>query len=93
VDEAIAGHAKRIDVVLYKDWLNGSNGRRPRLPGGQARRAREYSGVEVILTRLHAGGKVLEQEPSWLGWQLQLRRYQSLQNAPCKRYRWIPSPL
>jgi topoisomerase-4 subunit B len=56
VDEAIAGHASKIDVVLYKDGsLSVSdNGR-----GMPVDRHPEEGipGVEVILTRLHAGGK------------------------------------
>jgi topoisomerase-4 subunit B len=56
VDEAIAGHASKIDVVLYKDGsLSVSdNGR-----GMPVDRNPEEGipGVEVILTRLHAGGK------------------------------------
>lgn len=56
VDEAIVGHAKRIDVTLHGDGsLEVSDDGRgmpvdthPKL---------KISGVEVILTRLHAGGK------------------------------------
>src|SRR5438046_8214307 len=59
VDEAIAGHANQIDVILYKD---GSlevidNGR-----GMPTDRHPEFglSGVELIMTRLHAGAKFSE---------------------------------
>ncbi len=56
VDEAIAGHASEIDVVLYKDNSlevrdNGRGMPVDKHPG------EKISGVEVILTRLHAGGK------------------------------------
>ena len=56
VDEAIAGYASKIDVVLHKDGsLSVSdNGR-----GMPVDRHPEQGipGVEVILTKLHAGGK------------------------------------
>jgi topoisomerase-4 subunit B len=56
VDEALAGHANQIDVVLHKDGslTCSDNGRgmpvdkHPEL---------KLPGVEVILTTLHAGGK------------------------------------
>ena len=56
VDEAIAGHASRIDVVLSKDGSitvsdDGRGMPIDKHPG------EKVSGVEVILTRLHAGGK------------------------------------
>ena len=56
VDEAIAGHASQIDVTLYKD---GSlqvvdNGRG--MPT-DIHPEHKLSGVELILTRLHAGAK------------------------------------
>jgi topoisomerase-4 subunit B len=56
VDEAIAGHASKVDVVLYKDGsLQVSDDGRgmpvDKHPG------EKIPGVEVILTRLHAGGK------------------------------------
>ena len=56
VDEAIAGHAKRIDVALYKDGSlevkDDGRGMPVDVHPGE-----KVSGVEVILTRLHAGGK------------------------------------
>src|SRR5579864_3290052 len=56
VDEAIAGFASRIEVILYKD---GSlevidNGRGMPVDIHPEQRV---SGVELIMTRLHAGAK------------------------------------
>ena len=56
VDEAIAGYASKVDVILYKDGsLQVSDDGRgmpvDKHPG------EKVPGVEVVLTRLHAGGK------------------------------------
>ena len=56
VDEAIAGHARRIDVTLYKDGsLEVSDDGRG-MPV-DIHPEQGIPGVEVILTKLHAGGK------------------------------------
>ncbi|MGD7037175.1 DNA topoisomerase IV subunit B [Methylotuvimicrobium buryatense] len=56
VDEAIAGHADNITVVLYKDGsvLVSDNGRGMPV---DIHPEQGIPGVEVILTQLHAGGK------------------------------------
>lgn len=56
VDEALAGHANRIEVILYKDGSLSvlDNGRG--MPVDK-HAEEKVSGVELILTRLHAGAK------------------------------------
>ena len=56
VDEAIAGHASEIDVILFKDASLEviDNGRG--MPT-DVHPEHKLSGVELILTRLHAGAK------------------------------------
>jgi topoisomerase IV subunit B len=66
VDEALAGHAKRIEVTLYKD---GSlevvdNGRGMPV---DIHPIEKVSGVELILTRLHAGGKFSDKNYEFSG--------------------------
>ena len=56
VDEAMAGHAKNIDVVLYKDGSLQVTDDGRGMPV-DLHPVEKISGVEVILTRLHAGGK------------------------------------
>ncbi len=56
VDEAIAGHASTVEVRLHKDGsvTVTDNGRGMPI---DKHKGEKVSGVEVILTRLHAGGK------------------------------------
>ncbi|WP_249962992.1 DNA topoisomerase IV subunit B [Histophilus somni] len=56
VDEALAGHATKIEVILYKDQSLEviDNGRGMPV---DIHPTEKVSGVEVILTKLHAGGK------------------------------------
>ena len=56
VDEALAGHCKKIDVILYNDGslevIDDGRGMPVDIHPKE-----KIPGVELILTRLHAGGK------------------------------------
>ena len=56
VDEAIAGFASRIDVVLHEDGSLSVTDDGRGMPV-DVHPEEKISGVELILTRLHAGGK------------------------------------
>ncbi len=56
VDEALAGYANKIDVVLYKDGSLSVTDNGRGMPV-DVHPQHKMTGVELILTKLHAGGK------------------------------------
>ncbi len=66
VDEAIAGHADRIDVTLHEDnsLEVSDNGRGMPV---DIHPVEKISGVELIMTRLHAGAKFSSKEYDFSG--------------------------
>jgi topoisomerase-4 subunit B len=56
VDEALSGHCKKIDVMLYKDGSVEVSDDGRGMPVDKHPKEK-IPGVELILTRLHAGGK------------------------------------
>ncbi|MFE8072200.1 DNA topoisomerase IV subunit B [Marinobacteraceae bacterium S3BR75-40.1] len=56
VDEALAGHARRVDVVLYEDGALSVEDDGRGMPV-DVHKEEGVPGVELILSRLHAGGK------------------------------------
>ncbi|MFQ6024196.1 MAG: DNA topoisomerase IV subunit B [Acidiferrobacterales bacterium] len=82
VDEAIAGYADRIEIILHKDgsMTVEDNGRG--IPVDK-HKGEKVSGVEVIMTRLHAGGKFSNKNYTFSGGLHGVGV--SVVNALCKR--------
>src|SRR5437868_3906689 len=66
VDEALSGHAKRIDVTLFKDGSLQVEDDGRGMPV-DIHPKEKVSGVELILTRLHAGGKFSDKNYQFAG--------------------------
>jgi len=66
VDEALAGHADRIEVTLYKDGSLSVSDNGRGMPVDM-HPAQNKPGVEVILCTLHAGGKFSDQNYQFAG--------------------------
>lgn len=66
VDEALAGHASKIDVVLHKDGSLSVSDDGRGMPV-DIHPEKKKPGVEVILTTLHAGGKFSDKNYQFSG--------------------------
>jgi topoisomerase-4 subunit B len=66
VDEALAGHAQRIDVTLHKDGSLTVEDDGRGMPV-DVHPKEKVTGVELILTRLHAGGKFSDENYQYSG--------------------------
>ncbi len=66
IDEAIAGYARRVDVTLYKDGSVEVKDDGRGMPVDKHPQLK-ISGVEVVLTRLHAGGKFSDKNYQFSG--------------------------
>lgn len=66
VDEAIAGFASKVDVILHKDGSMSVSDDGRGMPVDKHPKEK-ISGVELILTRLHAGGKFSDKNYQFSG--------------------------
>jgi len=66
VDEALAGHCKKIEVMIYKDGSLEVTDDGRGMPVDKHPKEK-IPGVELILTRLHAGGKFSKDNYQYAG--------------------------
>ena len=66
VDEALAGHCKKIEVTIFKDGSLEVNDYGRGMPVDKHPKEK-IPGVELILTRLHAGGKFSKENYQYSG--------------------------
>ncbi|HEY1991998.1 MAG TPA: DNA topoisomerase IV subunit B, partial [Gammaproteobacteria bacterium] len=66
VDEAIVGHAKKIEVIVHKDGSLSVQDDGRGMPV-DIHPKEKVTGVELILTRLHAGGKFSDKNYQFSG--------------------------
>src|ERR1700733_13181346 len=66
VDEAIVGHAKKIEVIVHKDGSLSVQDDGRGIPV-DIHPKEKITGVELILTRLHAGGKFSDKNYQFSG--------------------------
>ena len=57
MDEAVAGHASRIEIELHEDWCCTVKDNGRGIPVDPHPKFPDKSALEVILTTLHSGGK------------------------------------
>ena len=57
MDEAVAGHADRIDIVMHEDGSVAVSDNGRGIPIDPHPKFKDKSALEVIMTTLHAGGK------------------------------------
>tara|TARA_R110002110_G_scaffold400317_1_gene616593 strand:+ start:6133 stop:8028 length:1896 start_codon:yes stop_codon:yes gene_type:complete len=66
VDEALAGHASEISVILYKDGSVSVSDDGRGMPVDK-HKDQKISGIELIMTRLHAGAKFSNKDYQFSG--------------------------
>jgi len=74
MDEAVAGHASRIEVELDEDGYISVTDNGRGIPVGAHPKFPKKSALEVILTELHSGGKFTNQAGTARRWRFCRKR-------------------